>query len=68
MSSADPPSQLFDISLLAALDLSAVEKDLSLKSGCTALSPGPGLRVRPLSVSDYSAGMVLKSVKLLVVM
>lgn len=49
---------LYDPKLLAALDWSDVKH---MKGGVTSSSPGPGLRVRPLSKADYDRGEWRKS-------
>lgn len=46
---------LYDPKLLAELDWSGVTH---MKGGVTSLSPGPGLRVRPLSKGDYDRGFL----------
>lgn len=46
---------LYDPKLLAALDWSDVKH---MKGGVTSLTPGPGLRVRPLSKADYDRGFL----------
>ncbi|MPC17868.1 Glucosamine 6-phosphate N-acetyltransferase [Portunus trituberculatus] len=46
---------LYDPKLLEGLDWSTVTH---MKGGVTSLSPGPGLRVRPLCKGDYDRGEV----------
>ncbi|KAF6201836.1 hypothetical protein GE061_004231 [Apolygus lucorum] len=47
---------LFDVSILRSLDVSEIERRLTLPLGASVLAPGPGLVVRPLSLLDYSKG------------
>jgi len=51
----DGDTPLYDPSLLAKLDWSSVKH---MKNGVTSHSPGPGLRVRPLTKADYDRGFL----------
>ncbi|BES98171.1 Acetyltransferase (GNAT) family [Nesidiocoris tenuis] len=49
---------LYDESILKRLDLKKLESEISLPPGASALAPGPGLVVRPLSIADCTIGYI----------
>ena len=53
-SSEETDLYLFDLEVLTKVDIS--KRKSTLPPGITPLSPGEGLRLRPLSMQDYDKG------------